>query len=74
MELGVRCQIDTANKTSAIAKGDLNIISWPELVKPAKWGKKVPVLWYGELIVGKVVQESVKEDVEQELLAECAQQ
>ncbi|RPB18946.1 hypothetical protein L211DRAFT_853653 [Terfezia boudieri ATCC MYA-4762] len=64
--------IEAADKTSAILKGDVGVVEWPELRRPAKWGNREHVAWYGELIGSKGIEEGVREDMEYDLAIEDA--
>ena len=59
--------INVTNKTMAIYKGDLELIEWPDFVKPVKWGKRVPTIWYGALVGSKGFEQVVREEMEYEL-------
>lgn len=61
--------IEASDRTKAIHKGDLQISQlWPGLRVPLRWGKRRnSVPWYGELVGGRGLQDSVLEDLEVEL-------
>ena len=60
--------IDASKKTMAIAKGDLPLVEFPQMKKPLKWGNRRQVPWYGELPGGKGLLESVKEEIEYQMI------
>ena len=62
--------IEAANKTTAIYKGDLPLIEWPNFQQPVKWGNRVPAVSYGALVGSKGFEQVVPEEGEDELLME----
>ena len=65
--------IEVSDKTRAIHKGDLKLSQqWPALRIPLKWGKRTNVPWFGELVGGKGLVDTIREDLETELVAASA--